>query len=192
MSKKVGWSFWWLWLIANVLGSVILPSLVWQDPYDLQSRIFLNEILQGLGISIAQSLVLRDRFAKEGWWLPLTLCGWTVALTFLYLVPSLSMRSLDAPLLAPSLIILVIDLAIIGVIVGVCQWQLLKSYQAAGLWIFASAIALSLSTLGLYLGYMVKSTILASALQGAIYGALTGLAALKVLRSPKILIKPKK
>jgi hypothetical protein len=192
MSKKVGWSFWWLWLIANVLGSVILPSLVWQDPYDLQSRIFLNEILQGLGISTAQSLVLRDRFAKEGWWLPLTLCGWAVALTFLYLVPSLSMRSLDAPLLAPSLIILVIDFAIIGVIVGICQWQLLKSFRTAGLWIFASAIALSLSTIGLYLGYMVKSTILTSALQGAIYGAFTGLAAIKVLRSPKILVKPKK
>ncbi len=194
MSKKVGWSFWWLWLIANVLGSVILPSLVWQDPYDLRSRIFLNEILQGIGISIAQSLVLRDRFAKEGWWLPLTLGGWTVALTFLALVPWLSMRSLslDKALLAPSLIILVIDFAILGMIVGICQWQLLKSFRAAGLWLFASAIALSLSSFGLYLGYMVKSTILANALQGAIYGALTGLAAIKVLRSPKILIRRKR
>ena len=73
MSKKVGKSFWWLWLIANIIGSALLPILVWQDPYDLRSRIFINEILHAVGISIAQSVVLRDRFTpKKEWWLPLT------------------------------------------------------------------------------------------------------------------------
>jgi len=190
MSKKVGWSFWWLWLIANVCGSTILPLLVWQDPYDLRSRIFLNEILQSVGLSFAQSLVLRDRFAKEGWWLPLTLAGWTLGLTFVFFVPALSLRS-HLPNL-PPITILLIDFAIIGGTVGICQWQLLKSFRAGGLWLLASAIALSLGSLGLYLGYMFKSTVLASALQGVIYGAVTGLAIIKVLRSPKIFPKPNK
>jgi len=190
MSKKVGWSFWWLWLIANVCGSTILPLLVWQDPYDLRSRIFLNEILQSIGVSIAQSLVLRDRFTKEGWWLPLTLVGWALGLIFVFFVPALSLRS-QLPNL-PPISILLIDFAIIGGTVGFCQWQLLKSFRAGGLWLFASAIALSLGSLGLYLGYMLKSTVLASALQGVIYGAITGLAAIKVLRSPKIFPKPNK
>jgi hypothetical protein len=190
MSKKVGWSFWWLWLIANVCGSTILPLLVWQDPYDLRSRIFLNEILQSVGLSFAQSLVLRDRFAKEGWWLPLTLVGWTLGLTFVFFVPALSLRS-HLPNL-PPITILLIDFAIIGGTVGICQWQLLKSFRAAGLWLLASAIALSLGSFGLHLGYMFKSTVLASALQGVIYGAVTGLAMIKVLRSPKIFPKPNK
>ena len=190
MSKKVGWSFWWLWLSANVCGSTILPLLVWQDPYDLRSRIFLNEILQSIGVSIAQSLVLRDRFAKEGWWLPLTLVGWALGLTFVFFVPALSLRS-HLPNL-PPITILLIDFAIIGGTVGICQWQLLKSFRAAGLWLFASAIALSLGSLGLYLGYMLNSTVLASALLGVIYGAITGLAMIKVLRSPKIFPKPNK
>ncbi|MEA5480283.1 hypothetical protein VB774_21840 [Pseudanabaena galeata UHCC 0370] len=190
MSKKVGKSFWWLWLIANIIGNAMLPILVWQDPYDLRSRILLNEILHAVGIAIAQSVVLRDRFTKEGWWLPLTLCGWTVGLMIIFFVPSLSWRSQGQNLPSPS--ILMIDFAIIGVTVGICQWQLLKSFRAAGLWLFASPLALSLSTLGLYYGYMSKSTILASALQGLIYGAITGLAIIKVLRSPKISPKNKK
>ncbi|WP_103669643.1 hypothetical protein [Pseudanabaena sp. BC1403] len=184
MSKKVGRSFWWLWLIANVIGNMLLSSFVWEDPYDLRSRIFLNEILHGVGISIAQSLVLRDRFAKEGWWLPLTLWGWILGLAIVFFLPTLSLRSHAQNM--PSLSILMIDFAIIGTIVGICQWQLLKSFRAAGVWLISSPIALSLSTFGLYLGYMAKSTILASALQGAIYGAITGFTAIKVLRSPKV------
>ncbi|PZO42388.1 MAG: hypothetical protein DCF19_07305 [Pseudanabaena frigida] len=189
MSKKVGWSFWWLWLIANIIGSLILPILVWQDPYDVRSRIFLNEILQSVGISLAQSVVLRDRFTKEGWWLPLTLFGWLLGLSIIFSIPSLSVRS-QAKL--PLAAILLIDFAVIGAIVGICQWQLIKSFRAGGLWLFASPIALSLSTFGLLLGYTVNSVALASALQGAIYGAITGLAAIKVLRSPKMLPKSKK
>jgi len=190
MSKKVGRSFWWLWLIANIIGNTLLSMLVWQDPYDLRSRIFLNEILHGVGISIAQSVVLRNRFAKESWWLPLTLLGWTVGLIIIFFVPALSLRSQAQNL--PTISILTIDLAIIGTTVGISQWQLLKSFRDGGLWLFASAIALSLSAFGLYLGYMLGSGVLASALQGAIYGAITGLAAIKVLRSPKILPKSRK
>jgi ABC-type multidrug transport system permease subunit len=184
MSKKVGRSFWWLWLIANVIGNMLLSSFVWEDPYDLRSRIFLNEILHGVGISVAQALVLRDRFAKEGWWLPLTLWGWIIGLAIVFFLPTLSLRSQSQNL--PSLSILVIDFAIIGTIVGICQWQLLKSFRDGGIWLLASPISLSMSTLGLYLGYMAKSTVLASALQGAIYGAITGFTAIKVLRSPKV------
>lgn len=187
MSKKVGWSFWWLWLIANIIGSAILPILVWQEPYDLKARIFLNEILQSIGISIAQSLVLRDRFAKEGWWLPLTLFGWLTGLAIVFFIPSLAIRS--SSFSQPILQVLLTDLAIVGAVVGVCQWQLLKCFRAAGLWLFISVFALSMSGLGLYLGYMLKSVALASVLQGAIYGALTGLAAIKILRSPKIFPK---
>jgi len=191
MSKKVGKSFWWLWLIANVIGNAMLPILVWQDPYDLRSRIFLNEILHGVGVAIAQSVVLRDRFTpKKEWWLPLTLCGWIIGLTIVFFVPALSWRSQVQSL--PSLSILMVDFAIIGMIVSICQWQLLKSFRAAGLWFFASPIALSLSTLGLYFGYTLRLTILASALQGLIYGAITGLAIIKVLRSPKTSHKIKK
>lgn len=190
MSKKVGWSFWWLWLIANTIGSALLPIIVWQDPYDVRSRIFLNEILQSIGISIAQSIILRERFAKEGWWLPLTLVGWAFGLTIVFFVPALSLRS-QLPNL-PPISILLIDFAIIGTTVGICQWQLIKSFRAAGIWILASAISLSLGSLGLYLGYMAKSTALASASQGAIYGAISGMAAIKVLRSPKILPKLRK
>ena len=189
MSKKVEGSFWWLWLVANIGGNTLLSSFVWEDPYDLRSRIFINEILHGIGISVAQSVMLRGRFTKEGWWLPLTLLGWTVGLIIIFFGPSLSPRSQSPNLLILSS--LIINFAIIGTSIGICQWQLLKSFRAGGLWLFASAIALSLSAFGLYLGYMVQSTILANALQGTIYGAITGFAAIKILRSPKILPKPK-
>ena len=189
MSKKVGWSFWWLWIFANIIGSAFLPTIVWQEPYDLRSRFFLNGILQSIGISLAQSVVLRDLFAKEGWWMPLTLFGWLLGLIVVFFVPALSMRALPSLSLTT---ILLIDFAIIGGIVGICQWQLLKTFRAAGLWLFANAIALSLSTFGLLLGYTANSTLLASVLQGAIYGAISGVAAIKVLRSPKMFPKSRK
>jgi hypothetical protein len=189
MSKKVGRSFWVLWLVANVFGSMLLPLMVWQEPYNIQSRIFLNEILQCIGISVAQTLVLRDRFVKENWWFPLTIFGWIIGLTIVFFVPALSLRFQKQNL--PSLAVLLADFAIIGLSAGIFQWQLLRKFRAGGLWLFASAIALSVSTLGLYLGYRLNSLVIASSLQGAIYGAITGLAMVKILRSPKLLPKQK-
>jgi len=189
MSKKVGRSFWVLWLVANVFGSMLLPLMVWQEPYNVQSRIFLNEILQCIGISVAQTLVLRDRFVKENWWFPLTIFGWIIGLTIVFFVPALSLRFQKQNL--PSLTVLLADFAIIGLSAGIFQWQLLRKFRAGGLWLFASAIALSVSTLGLYLGYRLNSLVIASSLQGAIYGAITGLAMVKILRSPKLLPKQK-
>lgn len=191
MSKKVGWSFWWLWMIVHVIGSALLPLVVWQDPYELRSRIFLNEILQGIGLSLAQSLVLRNRFSKEGWWLPLSLIGWTIGMTLIFFVPSPISIHIHLSNF-PPITLLIIDFAIIGTVAGICQWQLLKSFRAGGVWLFASPIALSLSIFGLQLGYMAKSIVLGTALQGAFYGAITGLAMIKVLRSPKILPKSRK
>jgi ABC-type uncharacterized transport system permease subunit len=61
-------------------------------------------------------------------------------------------------------------------------------------------LGLAASAWGLYWGYALQlrfnlspwlATLIATILQGAIYGAITGLAAFKILRSPKI-IKPKK
>lgn len=189
MSKKVGRSFWVLWLVANVTGSMLLPFMVWQDPYNLQSRIFLNEILQSIGIAVAQTLVLRDRFVKENWWFPLTVFGWVIGLVIVFFVPALSLRFQKQDL--PSITVLLADFAIIGLMAGIFQWQLLRRFRAGGLWLFASAIALSLSTFGLYLGYKLNSLVIASCLQGGIYGAITGLAMVKILRSPKLLSKPK-
>lgn len=184
MSKKVGRYFWWLWLVANILGNALLPMLVWQDPYDLRSQIVINEILHAVGISISQSVMLRDRFAREAWWLPLTLLGWLVGLIIIFFVPALTLRSQGQNL--PDISRLFVSFAIIGTIVGICQWQLLRGFRAAGLWLFVSAIALSLSVVGLYLGYMAKSTLLANILQGLIYGSITGLFMIKILRSAKI------
>lgn len=196
MTKKLGKSFWWLWLLANIGGSTVLPLLVWQDPYDPRSRIFLNELLQGIGIAIAQSTVLKERLAQQPWWLPLTLLGWFSGLGVIYVAPALSWRWSSLP----SLPTLLLDFAIMGAILGICQWQLLRRFRAGGLWLFASPIGLAASAWGLYLGYGLQvqfnqsafmATTIATFLQGAIYGAITGLAAFKILRSPKI-IKPKK
>ncbi|NUN67697.1 hypothetical protein HCU40_24045 [Pseudanabaena biceps] len=55
MSKKLGRSFWGLWLFANVIGGICLPILVWQAPYTIKSQIFLNEVLQSIGIATSPS-----------------------------------------------------------------------------------------------------------------------------------------
>ncbi len=185
MSKKLGRGFWWLWIIANVVGSVILPSMVWQTPYELRSRIVLNEILQSIGIALAQTVILRNYFVKEVWWLALTLMGWLGGMTLIFFVPFLSISSPQATLVTT----LAIDFAIIGTIIGICQWQLLKPFKAAGLWLFVSPIALSLSSFGLYVGYTLQSTVLATALQGLVYGSITGVIIIKILKSPKLLSK---
>jgi hypothetical protein len=196
MTKKLGKSFWWLWLFANIGGSTILPLLVWQDPYDLRSRILLNEILQGIGIALAQSTVLKERLAQQPWWVPLTLCGWFSGLGLIYFVPVLSWRRTSG---LPPLQILLLDFALMGAIIGICQWQLLRRFRAGGLWLFASTLGFAASAWGMYWGYALQSrfnqspwlaTAIATVLQGAIYGAVTGVAAFKILRSPKI-IKPK-
>ncbi|MDX2253967.1 MAG: hypothetical protein NW214_00470 [Pseudanabaenaceae cyanobacterium bins.39] len=191
MSKKVGTGFWWLWLTANTCGSFFLPILIWQDPYEIRSRIFLNAILQGTGMAIMQSSLLRSHISKRHWWFPLTMIGWIAGLSIISLFPSLGLH--EAIFTEHFLTTLLLDFLIVGFIVGTLQWQLLRKFSAGSAWLLVSPLALSCSALGLYWGYKIPSSLLsttiATGLQGLIYSAITGLFAIKILRSPKS--KPK-
>jgi hypothetical protein len=192
MSKKVGKSFWWLWLTANTCGSVFLPVLIWQDPYEVRSRIFLNAILQGMGMAMMQSTVLYNYISKKYWWFPLTIIGWIMGLVMVSLVPALSLHE---PFHTDRFLTsLLLDFFIVGAIVGVLQWQMLKRFRAGVAWLLISPMALSCSALGLYWGYQISSpllsTTIATGLQGLIYSAMTGVLAIKILRSPQV--KPKR
>jgi hypothetical protein len=69
---------WWLfatiagWLLGVLL--IVLPGwLNWTDgPFSLD----LTFILIGLGIGLAQWLLLRQRLSQAGWWIGANVVGW--------------------------------------------------------------------------------------------------------------------
>ncbi|NUN67696.1 hypothetical protein HCU40_24040 [Pseudanabaena biceps] len=67
-----------------------------------------------------------------------------------------------------------------------------QKISGRGLWLAASVSALCLSAFGIYLGYMINSSILAIIFQSIIYGAITGFSSNQILRSPKLLPKTRK
>jgi hypothetical protein len=151
-SESFDWAFWFQWMMATTLGwflgQILFPSV--------------TLLLQGYLAGAFQWAVLINRLSKARRWAVVTIIGWSIgALLYLFVVPP-SLDILRGP--------------IIGLVVGVAQWNLIRrEFHWTGWWIPISAIAW---TTGMLLLPGVFSTAVTSA-------AITGIALDLILRYPK-------
>ncbi|MEO1429756.1 MAG: hypothetical protein AAFV71_11960 [Cyanobacteria bacterium J06633_8] len=166
--KKVGWDFWWKWLIANVFGLVN----------------------GGMLLPITQWLVLRNRVTrlpKTGWWVLATFLGFygglSVSVNTIFIIPNLITN--------PNTVIVTFTIfSTFALILSIMQWLLLRRwvYQSHK-WIWtnvmgglAAAIILNIwaASVGrsdnrLFAGFLVAFLV---------YIGITGFVLMRLLRNP--------
>jgi hypothetical protein len=141
-SKTMDWALWFYWIMATTLGW-LLGSLLFNG---------IPIIIAGAAIAAFQWAVLYQRIQRAWRWAVLSSLGWIVGYILLAVFFSTEMDLLVGPVL--------------GGIVGVVQWALLKKeVDWAGWWIIISILAWTT-------GLTVLPGMLSS---GALPGALTGL-----------------
>lgn len=152
-SPPIDWSFLLQWVLVNVLA--------W-----LLTLVFLGNLWIGLTMGLAQWLVLRQVVPESGWWTPLTTFGWLVG-------AALIMSGLLLPP-GPNLVTSMLAGAIIGGVVGLAQWFVLRRWvEIAVAWIPVNALAWSITFTG----------ILGETIAGASVGIITGIALDWLLRN---------
>jgi len=148
-TESMDWALWFYWIMATSTGWLI-------------GNIFFNGIpviIAGALISALQWAVLYQRIHKAWRWAVFSVAGWTFGYVLFVLLSALHL-GLPAGML-------------IGLIVGIAQWLLLrKEVNWAGWWIIISTMAWT-TGLNLLPGLLTS---------GALPGALTGLALVILFR----------
>ena len=154
------------WVAATVVGWAVgftaceaLKSIV--------STLFVDGIVIGTSIGLAQWLVLRRRLSPIGWWVPLSIIGFGLGK---------AVSEALAPA-TPAVLGYMLSGAVIGLSVGLAQWLLLRRrVPSAGWWVPATILAWLIGwTLIALAEYLADLPTLAVYLVGAIGAAAAGI-----------------
>jgi hypothetical protein len=121
------------------------------EDYLLTYALFAFIPLYGVATGYLQHLVLREKLAKTRWWILTAASGWFLA--WLGLVISFS--SLAAADMGPSVGYTLIAGAVLGALMGIAQWQILRTQV-------------------LHAGWWIPINILGFGVAGAIFGNMSG------------------
>jgi len=167
------------WVVANVVGWLIgFAACEWLQSF--LSTVFVDGLVIGSAVGISQWLVLRRRIPSTGWWIVLTIVSFGVGKALaVALLPDAATLPAD-----------VLTGAIIGAVVGIAQWLVLRrSVSSAAWWVPATAAAWAVgwSAIGAAEGATDRSTLtqyLVGGVGAAAAGLITAIALIWLLRSP--------
>ena len=196
----------WLgWLAATIFGFAIATAVVLtvgdtlEDTLGDVVAVAVYGILFGVVVGTLQWLALKQYMNRVGWWIPATLVGAALS--------AVLMTAYDAavqPLGLGETTQVVVGIVLVGAIVGISQWPVLRPHVSrAGWWVLASILGMALfmpvgwatehlgiwywgfwvpsKLFGYTVSYLVVFTFLGG-LGGAVHGAATGIALLWLLR----------
>ncbi len=184
----VGWAFWLQWVLASTVAVLVGFALVAAGrivgvplPEGLPGYVVIGAVLGG-SVGLAQWLVLRRQISYTGWprgtwWVLSSIVGLAMGLGVGF-APGGAMRAVGSAL-PKGLAGVLLGVALLGTLVGVMQWFLLRrQVSRSGWWILASTLA---APAGLTSGEAVGG------LQGvvvgvAVVGAATGIVLVLLLR----------
>ena len=165
------------WVTANIVGWAI-GFFVCEALNAFLATVFVDGLVIGTAMGIAQWLVLRRPFAPMGWWVVVSIVGFgagkAVGDAFVQGIPPVVGYGLDG--------------AIIGASVGIGQWLVLRRHVArAGWWVIANiaAWALAWSIIGFAEaseGLPILMVYLVGATGAAVAGIITGIALIRLSR----------
>jgi hypothetical protein len=147
------WALWFFWIMATALGW-FLGGLIYSP---------LTTVISGFLVGIFQWLVLQGRIARPWRWIIASFCGWTIGYFIAYYS---ALRGFE-----------IFEGVIIGLIVGITQWVVLRSeFHWTGWWIIFSVV-----------GWTTGLTLLPGVIiTGTMAGVLTGIALEILLRHPRL------
>ncbi|MEM9772861.1 MAG: hypothetical protein AAF889_14940 [Cyanobacteria bacterium P01_D01_bin.73] len=170
-SAEIGWGFQLQWILVTLVG--FLTSLYWIEVGGTPDLNAVEGVIGGGAIAIAQWFVIRQKFPRAGWWIPVSVFGWGVlGLSHIgaigWIVPSTSSIYL-------RILYGVLNGAQVGLLMGVAQWLVLRrsvpmSVPKAERWILASVAGW---TVGLSLGWTMGEVL--HRITGIFLGEVVGL-----------------
>lgn len=162
----VSWALWFQWAAVNTLGFSLASTFVGVAMATFEPRpchdidclvnvalLLVHAILGGIVgaalVGVMQWVVLRRQLSRVGWWVLATTVGLALGTVAALFAGASGQRGIPFPAsLAPFG-------ALIGAVVGLMQWRILRRQVArAGWWVLASGVAFSLglSTLAVWMG----------------------------------------
>jgi hypothetical protein len=180
--SAVGWGFWLKWFLACLAGFVVgiplfigLSLLFGDQPSSVVMENAVNGVIHGAEFGIAQWLILRRQVPKVGWWVAASIVGFAIGFP-------LAKTLFGA--LSTGLLVAGSAGAVVGAIVGIPQWWVLRGrVTGAGWWVLASVVAWMLSAILGQLGAMAAGEDFVADLLRVILGAaLTGAGMVWLLR----------
>lgn len=184
-AMALDWRLWLWWVVAGVVGWGLGWGLGWSEvefwSVDIAAAEYGGVVVGVTVVGVLQWLMLRRQIARAAWWIVASLVSGVVAGGVIYGVGGDAgftaevTRDLDVGW--------VVEAGLYGVVLGVLQWLVLRGQVAlSGLWVVAS-------TVGWIVGDPVCSSLmgfgtLSWVVFGAVYGAITGLVLVWLLRQP--------
>ncbi len=184
-AMALDWRLWLWWVVAGVVGWAAGWGLGWSEvefwSVDIAAAEYGGVVVGVTVVGALQWLMLRRQLAGAAWWIVASLVSGVVAGGVIYGVGGDAgftaevARDLDVGW--------VVEAALYGAVLGVLQWLVLRWQVAlSGLWVLAS-------TVGWVVGDPVCSSLmdfgaLSWVVFGAVYGAITGLVLVWLLRRP--------
>ncbi len=182
-AMALDWRLWLWWVVAGVVGWAAGWGLGWSEvefwSVDIAAAEYGGVVVGVTVVGALQWLMLRRQLAGAAWWIVASLVSGVVAGGVIYGVGGDAgftaevTRDLDVGW--------VVEAGLYGVVLGVLQWLVLRRQVAlSGLWVLAS-------TVGWIVGDPVCSSLmdfgaLSWVVFGAVYGAITGLVLMWLLR----------
>ena len=179
----VGWGFWFWWVLAstvgyavgNAAGMKVVQAVVGAAEYRAKGFVVaipLLVVMTGAAVGVMQWLVLRREVSGAGWWVLASTVGWVMGKAAAFLGILFVGLQGFSPVSAN-----IVSGAVVGAVVGVLQWLILRrQLRRAGWWVLAS-------TVGWVMGQAAHGAIGLPAV-GAVSGAITGIALVRLLRQP--------
>jgi hypothetical protein len=134
------------WVFANLLGWItglvaaqILAPLGARSPfpwhYDTDKAIaYASLVLLGITVGISQWLVYRSYLPNAKYWIPATMIGYLLSVIIFALANNDPARLIRTELLNNMIL-----LGLMGFVIGVSQWWVLRQhFERSGLWVLAS------------------------------------------------------
>jgi hypothetical protein len=200
VTKQPGWTLWFLWVAASIVGFALSASAVRgggamisenTPPVIAGTVLILGLLLLPALPAFLHWLILRRLFACTGWWIPASVVGWLLA----YIPLNMGIAGADTGqgfLFISERYVFGVACAVAGALAGTLQWLVLRRCVSyAGWWVLASSV----SWLGaaLVFGYLMKVAkgiedahlfLLGAAASGTVSGVITGLALVWLLQTP--------
>ena len=169
-------------VVVDVVGVVLMLGVV-------VGLVVVGGGVVGLVLGVLQWLVLRRQVARAGWWVLASTVGGVLGVGFGFGLGFVLMLGVGVG-------IVVVLGGVLGLVLGVLQWLVLRRQVArAGWWVLASTVG-GVGLVGRLVGGFVASAVgvfegvfgvgivvvLGGIVGGAVYGAITGLALVWLLR----------
>jgi hypothetical protein len=185
-------SIWLRWTLATTLGAVVGWGVTTFVVSPTAVGMIVFAVTTSLAVGLAQWFVLKQYFNRAGWWILGTTVGGTVGWIGGLLVGEVFVAA------GAALVGLVLGGLLVGLVVGVAQWFVLKPhFSGAGWWILAATAAVAVNWImgwimggyivGHFVGYIfgrflgeagpvgqLLGSVLAGAMVGIVFGLVLG------------------